>query len=89
MEIRISTENLMKALWIASVALSVIGFLLMLYGLIAALALDGGARINEALRPVSIIAAGAAMAIIPRSLAVSVSNLLDRLDGSDESQGTP
>ena len=86
MEIRIAAENLVKALWVASVALSAIGFLLMLYGLVAALTMNSGARIQEAMTPVAIIAAGAAMSVIPWCLTSSVLKLLDALDGGSESE---
>ena len=85
MEIRISAESLMRALWIASVAFTVIGLLLTLYGLIAALTLNEGARVQAAMFPVAVIAAGVALAIIPWCLASSVSRLIDSLDRAGDS----
>lgn len=81
MEIRISTENLIRALWMACVALSAIGFLLMLYGLASAFTVSANARIQEAMTPVAMIAAAAAMSVIPWCLASSVSKMLGGMDG--------
>lgn len=80
MEIRISNENLLKALWMVSVALSAIGFLLTLYGLVVAMTLNEGARVQAATFPMTIIVAGTALTIIPWCLASSVSRLVDSLD---------
>ena len=66
-----------KALWVACAILSIVGFLLMLTGFIMALALDSGARIQEATTPVAYISTGIAMSIIPWCLAASVSQLVN------------
>ena len=86
MEIRITAEELAKMLWIASAAFTVVGFLLTLYGLIVALTLNEGARVQAATFPVAIAAAGVALAIIPWCLASSVSRLIDISDRAGDSR---
>ena len=80
MEIRITTEQLARILWVASAAFTVIGFLLTLYGLIVALTLNEGARVQAAIFPVAITAAGVGLAVIPWCLASSVSRLIEIVD---------
>ena len=80
MEIRIASEDLTKVLWITSAVFAVIGFLLVLAGLIAALTVDEGARVQEAVFPVTLVATGVALSVIPWCLASSVSRLLDSLE---------
>ena len=69
-----------KVLWITSIVFTVIGFLLVMAGLIAALTGDDGARVQEALFPVALSVTGVALAIIPWCLASSVSRLLDTME---------
>ena len=88
MEIRITAEEIMKVLWIVSAAFSVIGLLLTLFGLITALTVNEGARVQAATFPVAIIAAGVALATIPWCLASSVSRLMDSLDMAGDSGAT-
>ena len=80
MEIRIGSEDLTKALWIASIVFTVIGFLLAVASLVVALTLDEGARVQEAVFPVTLVVTGVALAIIPWCMASSVSKLLDTVE---------
>ena len=73
MEIRISSEVLLKILWIASVVCSMIGFILLIFGVIWAFSADG---LEELMRGVAILASGLALSVVPRSLTISASNLL-------------
>ena len=65
---------------VTSIVFTVIGFLLVLGGLIAALTVDEGARVQEAIFPVSLTVTGLALAVIPWCLVSSVSSLLDTLE---------
>ena len=80
MEIRIASEDLTRALWIASIVFAVIGFLLAAAGLIVALIVDDGARVQEAVFPVTLIVTGVALAVIPWCMASSVSKLLETVE---------
>ena len=80
MEIRIASEDLTKALWITSAVFAVIGLLLAVAGLITVLTADEGARVQEAIFPVTLVATGVALSVIPWCLASSVSRLLDCLE---------
>ena len=80
MEIKIASEDLAKVLWIASILFTVIGFLLVVAGLIMALTVDGGARVQAAVFPVTLTLTGMALAVVPWCLASSVSSLLDTLE---------
>ena len=77
---KIASEDLTKVLWITSIVFTVIGFLLALAGLITALTVDEGARVQEAVFPVTLIVTGVALAVIPWCLVSSVSRLLDTLE---------
>lgn len=80
MEIRIASEDLTRALWIASTIFSVIGSLLAVAGLIVALPLGDGARVQEAVFPVTLVVAGIALSVIPWCLVSSVSKLLETVE---------
>ena len=80
MEIKIASEDLTRALWIASIVFAVIGFLLAVAGLIVALTADDSARVQEAVFPVTLVVTGVALAVIPWCLASSVSRLLETVE---------
>ena len=80
MEIKIASEDLAKVLWIASILFTVVGFLLVVAGLIVALTVDEGARVQGAVFPVTLTLTGVGLAVVPWCLASSVSSLLDTLE---------
>ena len=80
LEIKIASEDLTKVLWTTSIVLTLIGFLLAVAGLIVTLTVDEGARVQEAVFPVTLTVTGVALAVIPWCLASSVSRLLDTLE---------
>ena len=80
MEIKVASEDLIRVLWIASILFTVIGFMLVVAGLIMALTVNDGARFQEAVFPVTLTLAGVALAVVPLCLASSVSSLLDTLE---------
>ncbi len=77
MEIKISAQKLLKFLWIAAVALSGIGVLLVLVGFVMALGVDDGARTGEAFTPLYFIATAVALATVPWCLATAVGRMFE------------
>ena len=80
MEIRISSELLLKILWIVSVVCSVIGFVMSVLGIVWSISADG---LDEAMRGVAIVAGGLAMSVVPRSLTSSIVSLLGIAEDED------
>ena len=77
MEIKISSKNV---LWLLSVALGVVGFVMLVVGIILVFAADNQAGI---LRATAIVIGGIAFVVIPHSLASSFSNLANGREQDD------
>ena len=90
MEIKLNTEAIENSLWVISVALSAIGFLVMLFGVIAFFTLDNSANSREAVGPLTILAMAMALAVVPWFLASSVSRAIANVGsgGESTSEGT-
>ena len=78
MEIKISSKNI---LWLLSVALGVVGFVMLVVGIILVFAADNQAGI---LRAMAVVVGGIAFAAIPHSLASSFSNLANVKEPDDQ-----
>ena len=83
MEIRISSENLVKILWIASVVLGAIGFLLFIVGIVLAFAADDSLSV---LKGIAAVGGGLALVVIPASLTNSVTNMLSAISSDAEAE---
>ena len=83
MEIRISSENLVKILWVASVVLGAIGFLLFIVGIVFAFVADDSLSV---LKGIAAICGGLALAVIPVSLTNSVTNMSSAISGDVEAE---
>ena len=79
MEIRISSENLVKILWIVSVVLGAIGLLMFIVGINVAFVADDSISV---LKGIAAVGGGLALAVIPSSLTNSVANMSGAM-GSD------
>ena len=80
MEIKISSENV---LWLLSVALTAIGLVMLVVGLIFAFAADD---LEGVLKAMAGIVGGIAFAVIPHSLASSVSNLRGATNENEDAE---
>ena len=83
MEIRISSENLVKILWIASVVLGAIGLLMFVFGIVFALVADDSISV---LKGIAAVVGGLALAVIPASLTNSVANMSGALSSDSEAE---
>ena len=77
MELKISSKNI---LWLLSVALGAVGFVMLIVGIIMVFAADTQAGI---LRAMAIVIGGIAFAVIPHSLASSFSNMANVREQDD------
>ena len=78
MELKISSNNI---LWLLSVALGVVGLIMLVVGLIFAFAADD---LEGVLKAMAGVVGGIAFAIIPHSLASSVSNLMNAKEQDED-----
>ncbi len=83
MEIRISSQNLVKILWIASVVFGVTGFLMFIVGLAFALIADDSLSV---LKGIAAVGGGLALAVIPASLTNSVANMSSAISSDAEAE---
>ena len=78
MELRISSKNI---LWLLSVILGAVGFVMLVVGIIFAFAAD---NVEGVLKATAGVVGGIAFAVIPHSLASSLSNLANSNEQSDD-----
>ena len=78
MELRISSKNI---LWLLSVVLGAVGFVMLVLGIIFAFAAD---NVEGVLKATAGVVGGIAFAVIPHSLASSLSNLANSNEQSDD-----
>ena len=83
LEIRISSENLVKILWIASVVLGAIGLLMFIIGIIVAFVADDSISV---LKGIAAIGGGLGLAVIPASLTNSVANMSSAMSSDAEAE---
>jgi len=83
LEIRISSQNLVKILWIASVVFGVTGFLMFIVGLAFALIADDSLSV---LKGIAAVGGGLALAVIPASLTNSVANMSSAISSDAEAE---
>ncbi len=83
MEIRISSENLVKTMWTASVVLGAIGLLMFIIGIIVALVADDSISV---LKGIAAVVGGLALAVIPASLTNSVANMSGAMSSDAEAE---
>lgn len=83
MEIRISSENLVKILWIVSVVLGAIGFMMFIVGIIVAFVADDSISV---LKGIAAVGGGLALAVIPSSLTNSVANMSSAMSSDAEAE---
>ena len=78
MELKISSKNI---LWLLSVVLSVAGLVMLVVGIIFAFAAD---NLEGVLKAMAGMVGGIAFAVIPHSLASSVSNMTSAKEQDDD-----
>ena len=78
MELRISSKNI---LWLLSVVLGAVGFVMLVLGIIFVFAAD---NVEGVLKATAGVVGGIAFAVIPHSLASSLSNLANSNEQSDD-----
>ncbi len=83
MEIRISAESLTRAIWMLSIALGTVGFLVLLLGIFLAVTAGNS---GESIVAATTTLLGVALAFIPHLIADSVTRLAQLMGNNSEAE---